>query len=93
MEKALGGFHQRVVGQMLGMGPKCQRDDTWVYPPIGEELATVGLNEIKMYIKIRQNTVVQYIETCPIMDLFLAAERKTGCNYQDDDRNIPLRIF
>ena len=60
------------------MGPKRQRDGTWVYTPIGAELAMLGLEEIGVYIARHQNTVTQYIPTCPIMDLCLAAERRPG---------------
>ena len=76
LEKSLAGFHHKAVWQMMVVGPKCQLDGTWVYPPIGEALVTVLLDEIGMYIAFHQNTVTQYIPTCPIMDLCLAAERR-----------------
>ena len=60
------------------MGPKYQRDGTWVYTPIGVDLAMVGLEEIGVYIACRQNKVVQYLAARPIMDLCLLAERKPG---------------
>ena len=78
LEKSLEGFHHWVAWQMVGMGPKLQWDVMWVYPPIGGELAMVVLEEIGVYISRHQNTVAQYIVTCPIMDLCLAAEHKTG---------------
>ena len=37
-------------GRMAGIGPKSQRGGTWVYTPIGEALAMVGLEEIRVYI-------------------------------------------
>ena len=37
-----------------------------------------GLEEIRLYIARIQNMVAQYIATCPIMDLCLAAEQKPG---------------
>ena len=43
LEKALEGFHHRVVWRMAGMVPKRQLYGTWVYPPIGVALATVEL--------------------------------------------------
>ena len=61
---------------MAGMGPRYQRDGTWVYTPIGAALETVDLEEIGVYIARRKNTVSQYIVTCPIMDLCLTMERK-----------------
>ena len=59
MEKALKGFHHWVVHQMAGMGPKHKLDETWVYPPIGEAMATVGLDDIGVYILRCQYTVEQ----------------------------------
>ena len=57
------------------MGPKSRRDGIWVYSPIVEALATVGLDEIGVYITCLHNTVAQYIATRPIMDLCRMAER------------------
>ena len=53
LEKSLKGFHHRAVRCMAGMGPKNQRYGTWVYTPIGAVLATVGLEEIGVYIARR----------------------------------------
>ena len=78
LEKSLEGFHHREAGRMVGMGPKCQRDGTWVYPTIGEALAMLVLEEIGVYISRRQNTVAQYIPNRHIMHLCLAAERNPG---------------
>ena len=60
------------------MGPKRQQEGTWVYSPVWAALAMVGLEEIGVYTALRQNMVAQYIVTCIIMDLCLAAERKQG---------------
>ena len=49
-----------------------------MYPPIGAALEMVGLEEIGVYIARRHNMVAQYIATCPIMELCLAAERTLG---------------
>ena len=73
-ENALVGFHHRVVRRMAGTGPKIRLKRTWVYPPIGVAPETVGLEEIRVYITHRHNTVAQYIATCPIMDLCLVVE-------------------
>ena len=56
------------------MGPERQLNGTWVYPPIGAALVTVGLEDNGVYIAHHQTTVAQYIVTCPIMDLCLEAE-------------------
>ena len=78
LEKTLNSFHHRVVWKMADTGPKHQQDRTWVCPPFGADLATVGLNEIGVYIALRQNTIAQYITNRPIMDLCLAEEQKPG---------------
>ena len=78
LEKSLKGFHHRAARRIAGMGPKRQQDRTWVYPTIGAALAIVGLQEIRVYIARRQNTVTQYIATRPIMDSCLAAEHTPG---------------
>ena len=61
---------------MVDMGPKRQRDGTWVYPTIGTALSTVGLDENGVHIARRQNMAAQYIATHPTMDLCLEAEQK-----------------
>ena len=73
LEKPFEDFHHRAVHRMAGMVPKCQRDGTWVYTPIGVALAMVGLEDIGAYIARCQNTVAQYISTRHIMDLCLVA--------------------
>ena len=50
---------------MAVMAPKRQRDGILVYPPIGEALIMVGLDEIGVYITRNQNKVTQYIATRP----------------------------
>ena len=62
-EKALEGFQHRAARQMAGMGPKRQREKTWVYPPIGAALTMVGLEEIGVYISHSQNMAAKYIAT------------------------------
>ena len=61
-----------------GMGPELQRGGICVYPPIGAALATVGMDEIGVYIARLQNMVAQYISTRLIMGFCLAVERNPG---------------
>ena len=78
LEKALKGFHHWAVWRMAGMIPKHQWGGSWMYPPIGAAMEKVGLDDIEVYIARFQNMVVQYIMTCPIMGLCLAAKRNLG---------------
>ena len=50
LEKAIKEFRHQAAQQMSGMGPKRQRYGAWVYPPIGEALVLVGMEEIGVYI-------------------------------------------
>ena len=47
----------------------------WEYPPMGKAMLLVWLKEVEKYILCCQNTVEQYIVTCPILELCLTAER------------------
>ena len=60
------------------MGPKRQRDGTWVNLPIGEAMAMVGIDDIGLYIDHCQKAVAQYIATHPIMEFCLASNRNPG---------------
>ena len=59
LNKSLTGFYHQVFWRMAGMRPERQLDGTWVYTPIGAALATVGLDEIRVYIARLQNNVIQ----------------------------------
>ena len=41
-------------------------------------MAEAGLQEVDTYVSRLHNTVVQFIATIPIMDLFLVADRRPG---------------
>ena len=71
MEKSLKGFHHRAVRRMADLLPKHQWHGTLLYPPIGAALATVGLDEIGVYIARRQNTAAKYIANNTIMEFCL----------------------
>ena len=47
-------------------------------PPNSGGAKGAGLEELEVYIGIRHNTVVNFITTFPIMDLWLEAERRPG---------------
>ena len=41
------------------------------YPPLGDAMRAVVFKDIRTYISRQKNTVAQYIDTCPILDLCL----------------------
>ena len=46
------------------------------YNPLEDVMEEVGLQEMKTYIYRRQNTVVKFIVTRTIMDLFMVKKRR-----------------
>ena len=78
MVKSLLGFHHQAVERMVAMVPKRQLNGTWVYTPIWAALVILGLEEIRLYIARRENTVAQKIATHPIMELCLSVEWRMG---------------
>ena len=78
MERFLGGFHHSVAHRLTGQQMRKGQNGGWVYSPLEDAMAEARLQEVETYVSCRQNTVSQYIETGPIMDLFLAAKRRPG---------------
>ncbi len=58
--------------------PRQQSDGTWTYPSMEDVRAEVGLHTIEHYIRVRRNTINQYIATRLILELCTEAERKRG---------------
>ena len=57
MVQDLGGFQNRL------------HNGSWEYPPLEEVIWEEGLEEVEAYVLRRQNTVLRYILTLPILDL------------------------
>ena len=49
-----------------------------MYPLLEDAMVEAGLKEVDTYVYLRQNTVVQFIVSRPIMDLCLEEEWRTG---------------
>ena len=79
--KVLCGFQHRVARSLMGCQPRQGRDAVWVYPPLEDAVAAEGLKELDTYVYHHHNTVAQFIENRPNMDLCLAASRKKGHRY------------
>ena len=77
--KAVGGFHHQVIQQMMG---RMSGGGTCTHPPLaedmGEAMVESGMQEVETYVAHCQNNVMQYIMTSAIIDLCLAAVRRSG---------------
>ena len=76
--RTLVGFHHRVARILTGHKLQKGLDGVWLYPPLEEVMAELGLHEVDTFISRRHNTVSQYIMIRSIMDLCLSAERRPG---------------
>ena len=50
----------------------------WVYPPLAAAMKALELEEVDKYFLRRHNNVAHYINTKPILDICLEAERRLG---------------
>ena len=78
MEKALDSFQSRVARKITGRQLRRSKDGSWEYPPLAGVLREAGTVGIQTSITQRQNSIVQYIATRPILDLCQQATRWPG---------------
>ena len=76
--RSLEGFHVRAARRMAGRVPKRDTSGKWEYPASGEVLEKVGLYTIDNYIKVRRNTILQFVSQRPIYELCRGANRQRG---------------
>ena len=78
MKKALDIFQSRLARRLTGKQPWQKEDRSWDYPLLEEALSEAGLEGIQKSTTRRQNMVVKYIATQPILDLCEWATRRPG---------------
>ena len=78
MERALGSLQHRVAQQINGRKPRMREEGGWEYPPLTSAMEEAGFEEIRVYIKNRQNTVAKYISTRKILYLCDQSVRRPG---------------
>ena len=70
MEWELSSFIHGAARRITGRQPRRGRDGKWFYPSLEGAKKEAGFQEIMTSINNRQNTVVQYIATRPLLDLY-----------------------
>ena len=78
IESALDAFQGRVARRLKGQQPRQGRDGKWFYPSLSGALKEAGVVRDRTSVLRRQNTVVQFIATRPILGLCEVAERRQG---------------
>ena len=69
IERALDSFMHGAARRIMGIQPERGWDGKWYYPSLAGAMKEAGFTEIRKSITNRQNTVVQYIATRPLLDL------------------------
>ena len=84
MERALSGFLHREARRLTGRQARRAKDGDWYYPSLEGAMREAGLTDIRKSIANRQNTVVQYIATRPLLDLCEGSRAREGAK-------VPMR--
>ena len=74
----LGGLHNRVARRLMRRQSDIEWYGVWVYLLLEDAMVEAVLQEVGTYAFRCHNTVAQFIANRPIMDLYLAADRRPG---------------
>ena len=92
ISNTLGGFHHRVVRQLVVMRPRKDTMGRWGHPLLNVAMSVVCLEEVYTYILRLHNTIAQYIATRSIRELYLEADQQMGewvtCRWWEQDELI-----
>ena len=69
IERALNSFMHVVAIRITGIQSRRGWDGKWFYPSLEGAMKEAGFKDIRRSINNRQNTIVQYIATRPLLDL------------------------
>ena len=75
MEAALDTFQGRVARRLTGRLPRRGRDRKWQYIPLAGAIKNAGIVRVRTSVLRRQNTVVQFVATRPILALCEGTEQ------------------
>ncbi len=73
----LEGFHIRAAYRMAKRNrPRRGPGHRWIYPKLADVLEGCGLKSIAEYIKVRRQTIAEYVATRPIYEKCVQGERR-----------------
>ena len=78
IERALDSFKHGAARRITGRQPRRGWDGKWYYPSLEGATKEAGFKEIITSITNRQNTVAQYTETRPLLDLCEGKKKRGG---------------
>ena len=78
LERALSSFVHRAARWITGRQPWRGWDGKWHYPSLVGAMEEAGFTYVRTSITKRQNTVVQFIATRPLLDLCEGKTQRGG---------------
>ena len=78
MEAVLDAFQGRVARRLTGRLPRRGRDGKWQYLPLAGAIKDAGIVRARTLVLRRQNPVVKFVATRPILALCEGTERRGG---------------
>ena len=92
--KVLTAFHHWVARRITGKTEKRGTGGEWVYLLVEEEMESVRLHPIGVYIKRQQKKIAERVAFLPVYTLCTEAERMSGtrrmvCWWDQDTVNEP----
>ena len=78
MDRALISFIHGEARRIKGRQPRRGWDGKWFYPSLVRAMEEAGFTDVRTSINRRQNTVLQYIATRPLLDLCEGATKRGG---------------
>ena len=82
MMSLLEGFHIMAAYWMARTHkPQENNDGSWTYPASKDVFEEVGLYPIEHYIRVRRNSIINFIATRPVHEFWKSAERRPGTSH------------
>ena len=82
MIEIMKGFHITSAYQMTRTHTPQENDDgSWTYPASKDVFEEVGLHPIEHYIRVRRNSIIEFVATRPVYEFCTSAERRPGTSH------------
>ena len=82
MMKKLEGLYSTAAYRMTRTHtPRENNDGSWIYPASKDVFEEVGLHPIGHYIRVRRNSIIEFVATRPVYEFCKSTERKPGTSH------------
>ena len=82
MMRRLEGFHIKAAYWMARTHKPQENDDgSWTYPVSKEVFEEVGLYPIYDYVRVKRNSIIDFVASRPVYEFCKSAERRSGTSH------------